>query len=680
MQAGRCTLKMAGREGCETMDYITTKEAAELQGCTVQYLRKLCKTGAVECKVSKSVKGKDMYLIPVSALSEQAQHKYGKQLRESMQLLPETAESKPTAKRKKQREKKPLEAYSAQERDRIAMWCQIIKDWMDTRTAYGKRSEADPLFVAKCKLEHPELEISVDILYRKYAAYKQDDYDGILGIRGGWNKGKSRIPSEIWNVYLYYWLDDNQPTAAQSYLNTVEWCRDFKPELLDSIPSERAFRYRVARDVDDYIKCMARDGQKACHDRYAPYIVRWYDDLNANDCWIADNHTIDVQSVDDKDKQHRLYLTGFLDAKSGVLVGYNITDTPSSQSTILALRNGIRKHGIPKVIYVDNGREFLTRDVGGLGHRTHKNSLAEFQPPPIFARLGIEMRNAIVRNARAKPIERTFRTLKEQFSRIFSGFNGGSVAERKESLKNVIKKGLLPRDYVLRDALDEWIDGIYNCEDYGGSEAQYKGMSRIDVWNQSIAEVGMRTATDEDLNLMLARSTRMQKIKRNGVKIVLHGEELWYMDPTSTFKMIGQSVYVRYDPADLRYVRLYDEQDRCLCTWGLADYLYRDYLEENPDAVGDAMRILRSINGYMRDGAAAHLKKLDPAQRIAALDMTVRRAHRNKLEHYKIQKPSNIIPVRANEKQAELAVGAEDMANVIDIKRMADNAEKERKG
>lgn len=254
------------------------------------------------------------------------------------------------------------------------------------------------------------------------------------------------------------------------------------------------------------------------------------------------------------------------------------------------------------------------------------------------------------------------------------------MAERKESLKTVIKNGLLPRDYVLRESLEAWIDGIFNCEEYGGSESKYKGMSRIDVWNQSIAEVGMRTATDADLNLMLARSTQMQKIKRNGVRIKLHGEDLWYMDPTETFKMIGRSVYVRYDPADLRYVRLYDEQDRCLCTWGLADYLYRDYLEENPDAVGDAMRILRSVNGYMRDGAAAHLKQLDPAQRIAALDMTVRRAHRNKLEHYRIVQPSSIIPVRANEEQAELAVGAEDMATVIDIKRMADNAEKERKG
>lgn len=92
--------------------------------------------------------------------------------------IPEKAEKQPPAKKKKQREKKPLEAYSAQERDRIAMWCRIIKEWLDTRAAYGKRSEADPLFVAKCKLEHPELEISVDILYRKYAAYKQDDYDG----------------------------------------------------------------------------------------------------------------------------------------------------------------------------------------------------------------------------------------------------------------------------------------------------------------------------------------------------------------------------------------------------------------------------------------------------------------------------------------------------------------------
>ena len=110
------------------MDYITTKEAAELQGCSDRTMRTKCKSGEIEFVVQKSIRGTSKYLIPVSALSEQAQHKYGKQLRESMPLPPEKAEKQPPAKRKKQREQKPMEAYSAQERDKIALWCQIIKD------------------------------------------------------------------------------------------------------------------------------------------------------------------------------------------------------------------------------------------------------------------------------------------------------------------------------------------------------------------------------------------------------------------------------------------------------------------------------------------------------------------------------------------------------------------------
>lgn len=53
---------------------------------------------------------------------------------------------------------------------------------------------------------------------------------------------------------------------------------------------------------------------------------------------------------------------------------------------------------------MDNGREFLTYDVGGLGHRKKKpkDGKERFEPPPVFERLGIHMTNAIVRNAKAK--------------------------------------------------------------------------------------------------------------------------------------------------------------------------------------------------------------------------------------------------------------------------------------
>lgn len=93
---------------------------------------------------------------------------------------------------------------------------------------------------------------------------------------------------------------------------------------------------------------------------------------------------------------------------------------------------GILKYGIPDYIYVDNGREFLTTDVGGLGHRKRKgkadsNPFTDFDPPPVFKRLGITMINALVRNARAKIIERRFRDVKDHLSRLFESYTGGNI-------------------------------------------------------------------------------------------------------------------------------------------------------------------------------------------------------------------------------------------------------------
>lgn len=115
---------------------------------------------------------------------------------------------------------------------------------------------------------------------------------------------------------------------------------------------------------------------------------------------------------------HRLYLTAFFDARSRIFTGCYVTSAPSYQATLIALRKGILKYGIPENIYVDNGREFLTRDVGGLGHRQKKSTKDDFNPPPVFERLGIHMTNAIVKNAKAKIIERRFRDVKDRLSRL----------------------------------------------------------------------------------------------------------------------------------------------------------------------------------------------------------------------------------------------------------------------
>ena len=61
-----------------------------------------------------------------------------------------------------------------------------------------------------------------------------------------------------------------------------------------------------------------------------------------------------------------------MDARSGIFVGCHVADTNSSQNVLTALRRGILRYGIPDNIYVDNGREYLNKDVGGTGHRTRK--------------------------------------------------------------------------------------------------------------------------------------------------------------------------------------------------------------------------------------------------------------------------------------------------------------------
>ena len=129
-------------------------------------------------------------------------------------------------------------------------------------------------------------------------------------------------------------------------------------------------------------------------------------------------------------------------------------------------RKGILSYGIPANVYVDNGREFLTYDIGGRGHRAKKvlaDGSKPFAPPGVFERLGIKMTNAIVRNARAKLVERRFEDVKNYISRLFPTYTGGNVVEKPNRLKHVLKAGKIPTDAEVIAAVDTLIAGYLNC-------------------------------------------------------------------------------------------------------------------------------------------------------------------------------------------------------------------------
>lgn len=656
------------------MEYLSVKEVAELKGCSERYIKRIIQDGKLEAKTEFNEKNRPKYLIPVSALPEEIRAKYYRKIRNEENAPPELKESaaKTPLKRHKNVVKRSFEEYSEAERNEITRWVKILEEWQALRSRYDKKTEFDPLYCAKIKLEQ-DVTVSPDILYKKLAAYRDQNLDGLLDGRGGWNKGNFNINEKVWKAFLWFYLDERQPCVSECYRNVCGWTAEFYPELLDSMPTERSFRRHVKSDIDLYVKIYKREGEKALLDRCTPYVERLYDKIHANTAWVADNHTLDVISFDGK-TNHRLHLTAFQDAKSGVIVGFNITENPSSQSTIIALRMAIMRFGIPDDIYLDNGSEFANHDIAGRGYHSKHKPVTDPIPANIFQRLGITAHFAEVCNADAKPIERTFLTVKNQFSRALATFCGGKVTERPESLKRIIKDGKqIPTDSAVRELLALWIDNDYNIQPYGGSEKCFKGMSRIEVWNADIKETGVKLAGEAELNLMLMRTTRVQKVKRNGVFINISGEKLWYYDRNESPRLLDKEVFVRYDPADFTKARIYDSEDRYLSTWQCADVLMCEFINENKDKVRDAEEMKRSVVKQMKKTANGLLDGLSKEERITAIDLKVRQAGERSGE-FRIELPSRIIPIMANEEEAvPAAAGGDIMPVTIDYARINRN-------
>ena len=82
------------------------------------------------------------------------------------------------------------------------------------------------------------------------------------------------------------------------------------------------------------------------------------------------------------------------------------------------------------------------------------------------------------------------------------------------------------------------------------------------VWHESLRNgVARRPASDDDLQLMLLRTSKPVRVGRRGVTLKLHGLELDFYTPELVNMRMKEKVYVRYDPEDLSSVRVYDMED-----------------------------------------------------------------------------------------------------------------------
>lgn len=648
------------------MIYLTVKEVAALKGCSERSVQSSVSNGTINAEIDITQNKRKKFVIPITELSTQEQLKYYKS--HSLELPEELLAER---KSKAHHPHKEFEEFTAEQRDEIAEWIRIIKAW-DEYCAKSKLQKipATDKFVQLQKIANPSLNISKGILYRKKAALKADDLAGLIDNRGSWKKGTSSIPDVVWECFLSFYLDEAQHPIKACYEYTEMWLKAEAPQYLP-LPSYASFYRKVQTAIPKPLEVMGREGMKAFRDRCAPYIRRTYEGMLSNEWWIADNHTFDVQTKGENGKLHRLYLTAFFDARSGIFTGCYVTDAPSSQATLIALRKGILKYGIPQNIYVDNGREFLTFDVGGLGHRQKKSTKDKFTPPPVFERLGIKMTNAIVRNAKAKIIERRFRDVKDRLSRLFPTYTGGNVVERPERLKQIVKNSdNIPTDYEFTQAVEDILTYYMNEKPYSGAVSSDNGKTRIQVYKENLHE--KKTASELDLNLMLMRSTRSQKVGRRGVHITIAGQKIDYYNDELILNHLGESVYCRYDPEDISTVRIYDLEDNYIMTAPVDNDAVLTY-GSSKEAVGQALRKVNSLEKLTKQELKA--TAITSLGKKTALELVLAAAQENKANAEEIN-PKVISVHRADEEPAKMqkAVGQNNIVK-IDKAKMIKNIE-----
>ena len=637
------------------MIMLTVKQVAELKGCSESYIQRLFREGNIVGELHD-----DIRQIPLSALEPALQKKY---YRKNALLLPAELRRAKASEAKPPERVKSLEEFTVRQRQQIEERTLLVKSWEAFRLDWpdNDMAAADNAFVMRFKAGHRGKSISAPTLYRYRKAVEENNLDALVDKRSQFKKGKSKINNEVWTVFISYYLEEgSRYSAAKCWRHTKEYCEFHRPDLLPyTNVSIDAIEWRIKKEIPLPVIEYNRYGRKRLHDRWAPYISRTYDEMRSNEYWVADNYTLDFMSRDGNNVIHRLYLTADIDARSQMIVGWQVTPKPCGDATLMALRNSIMPpdgrptNGVPENYYCDNGSEFLVHDIGGRGHRTRKKSEEAHQPPGVFARMGINMVNAIPGNPEAKLIERIFRVLKEEFCAAMDTFCGGNIMERPERLSKMLKDGHVPSDEEVIAAIGDFITGYYNHMPYTGKVQKDRGKPRIQVYNENIEHFRIMRNTD-DLNLLLMRSSRMVTVGRRGVTGVplsIAGHRIDYWTPEFLAEWGGKPVYYRYDPQDLAEIRVYDEDDKFVCTLPADNMTVLEYGVGKND-IKIAMKMVRKYNQCVRDWTGGKL--LTGAEKITVGDLMMRRAREN------IQNPPEYATKRDNIKVIEFVSALEE--------------------
>ena len=509
-----------------TEHWITVKEAAICCECPEKTIHKWAERSQLTYKYipGKGKNGQQLRIL-LESLSPEAQCRYAEKRRKP---APRTAEEM------------LLDKLSQDKRDRLDEKLLITQEYIKFRDGYPRKDHLRQ-FVKYMKKNYPMFEFNPQQVAKWAKKYEEYGIGGLVDLRGRHNGVKTSLTKEMQEMFLRYYLTDKEPSIQQCY-DAV------KANFNSEVPSLSSFK-RFLYTVPDLTLALYRKGNKFFEDNYLPSIPTDYDSVPSNYEWVADHHVYDV-IVNDKGKVGRAWLSTWIDKHSRYILGYVIRMADPNSDTVLdSFVEAVKKCGVPEVIQIDNGKDYTTHDLFNLDNDYS-----------LVAELNLRVRHSIPYNAKAKSIERTFRTI-ESFNKMLDSYCGDRPEHRAESMSKTndkIADKVMTFEAFKKVASD--VIALYNNTPQSGNGMN--GRTPYQCYKEDF-KGSMRILGDKELLSIMRRRTRTVTVTKNGVKFAELGR-LDYYKTEFVIKNFGKKVYAKYFTKDTKTIHVYDAENNML--------------------------------------------------------------------------------------------------------------------
>ncbi|MDP9074667.1 MAG: Mu transposase C-terminal domain-containing protein [Actinomycetota bacterium] len=342
-----------------------------------------------------------------------------------------------------------------------------------------------------------------------------------------------QFPSKAWEP-----SEDDVDCYVRWKGNAASAWRERKGASAD-VPALRTFQDGIARRLGPGDRAVLRDGVEGRR-RHQVYL-RWEPEAR-NQLWETDHKQMDIEVLFPRTaKPRQPWTTMFLDGFSRAVMGWAISDYPSSASVLAAFGDAVRVDdsrgpfgGLPATLRPDGGLEFAAEVIndacGVLG--------VHLLPTPPYSP-----------NLKGK-IERLHASMVTGLLAELPHFTGGP----RDAAGKLWGNGMpLLGLAELVERFDRWVSW-YNTE---CPHSELGGQTPLQRWRQDASP--LRLVADAELRWTLL-SEKERKVHTSGVAF----DGLNYIAPELN-GLVGEVVAVRYRPHDRRTIEIFRGGEH-LCT------------------------------------------------------------------------------------------------------------------